>query len=82
MVSKISYFGHATTTIMERFNQHASINIQYTTVLAINVTGQEMTLSATVIGRAVDKFELCILEAILINNNNKNSQLLHLHKKT
>ena len=70
MVDKISYIGHTTTTIKERFKQHASIKKHYLTVHGINITGQEMNSNVKVIGRAVDKFELCILEALLIKENN------------
>ena len=70
MVDKISYIGHTTTTIKERFKQHASIKKHYSTVHGINITGQEMNSNVKVIGRAVDKFELCILEALLIKEKN------------
>ena len=70
MVDKISYVGHITTIIKERFTQHASIKKHYITVYGIKLTGQEMTPNVTIIGRGVDKFKLCIREAVLIKENN------------
>ena len=70
MVDKISYISHTTTTIKERFKQQAYIKKHSIMVHELNETGQEMTPNVTLIGRAVDKFELCILEAVLIKENN------------
>ena len=70
VMDKRSYIGHKTTTIKERFKQHASMTKHSSTVYGINITGQEIKSNVIVTGRAVDNFELCILKALLIKENN------------
>ena len=70
---KICYICHTTTTIKERFKEHATIKKYFSMVHGINITGQEITPNVTVIGWAVDKFELCMLEALLIKKNPVNN---------
>ena len=49
MVDKISYIGHTTMTIKEKFKQQASIKKKhYSTVHGINITGQEMNSNVKV----------------------------------
>ena len=62
--------GHTRTTIKERFKEHDSIKKYYSTVYGINI-GQEIISTVMVIERTVDKFEVCILGALL----NKTIQL-------
>ena len=71
MEEKISFIGHTTTRIKERFEQHAPIKKQFSTVHGINIKAYEMSFNVTFKRRAVDTFQLYILEALLIKENNQ-----------
>ena len=68
-MDKISYISHTAVTFEKRFEHCASIKRHKSTVQGIGAAGQEITRDVTVTGRSVNKFELCILEALLIKEN-------------
>lgn len=63
------YIGHTTTTIKERFRQHASIKRHHRELHNENITGSQMLPNVTIIATNHNNQELHLLEALLIKEH-------------
>ena len=68
----VCYIGHTTTTIKERFKQHAAIKKHYRLTHNRNITGSQMISNVTIIDSAHSKQDLSIIEALHIKEQKPN----------
>ena len=67
--TQLSYIGHTTTTIKDRFKQHSSIKKHHRDAHNTNITGSQMTPNVRIIATNHTRQDLIILEALLIKQN-------------
>ena len=63
------YIGYTTTTVKERFKQHASIKKHFRTVHNRNITGSEMIKNVSILAHVNNKIDLILTEALLIKEH-------------
>jgi len=64
------YVGYTTTTVKERFRQHASIKKHHQITHNSTITGKQMLQNVSILAKGRSKQELLILEALLIKELN------------